>query len=90
MTLTVSTPSGHFEFESRYDAEFDVLYLRRVGWQGPASWTRVTTEGHAVQYNADGEIVGLTLMNIRRTIEEHGLFDPPEPLDPDELAPALA
>lgn len=90
VTLTISTPSGSGTFEARYDPEFDVLYLRRVGWDGPADRTVGTAGGHAVQYDAHGELVGATLMGMRRIISEHGRVDTPEPFDPDELAPALA
>jgi uncharacterized protein YuzE len=86
MTVTVS----QIPFEARYDAEADVLYLRRVDRSGPAARTLASREGHAVRYDADGEVIGFTIVNARRLIEAHEPLDTPEPIEADELAPALA
>ena len=85
MTVTVS----QIPFEARYDAEADVLYLRRVGRREAAARTFATQEGHAVRYDSDGEIIGFTFVNVRRLVEAHEPLDTPEPIEADELAPAL-
>lgn len=77
-------------YEARYDGKADVLYLRRADKRGPATRTLATEEGHAVRYDADGEIIGMTIVDARRHIDEDRSPDTPEPFDSDELAPALA
>jgi len=51
-----------------YDRDADVLYLS-VGAPQPAHHTFATPEGHAVRYDADGAIVGITLVNARALLE---------------------
>lgn len=56
---------------ANYDADGDVLYLAR----GRANWASdaaLTPEGHGVRYDADGEVIGVTLINARRIIEHDG------------------
>ncbi len=57
--------------EAEYDERGDVLYLS-VGEPKPAAQTLETPEGHAVHYDERGGVVGLTLLNVRWTLEQEG------------------
>jgi len=57
--------------EVAYDEIGDVLYLGRSEAK-PAVLTEATPEGHAVQLDIDGGLVGLTLVNARWLIERDG------------------
>jgi uncharacterized protein YuzE len=54
-----------------YDAEGDVLYLAR-GATNHASDAALTREGHGVRYDENGEVIGVTIINARRMIENDG------------------
>lgn len=54
-----------------YDQRGDVLYLGRSNAEPPAV-TDATPEGHAVQFDAGGSVVGLTVVNARWLIEDQG------------------
>jgi uncharacterized protein YuzE len=56
---------------ANYDADGDVLYLAR-GKTNSASDAALTPEGHGVRYDADGEVIGVTIINARRIIEHDG------------------
>lgn len=63
---------GNHEFDAvSYDELGDVLYLSK-GEPVAASETLASPEGHAVRLNADGEIIGLTLVNARWLIDRDG------------------
>lgn len=53
-----------------YDHEADVLYLS-VGEPKPADHTFGTPEGHAVRFDANNDIIGITLVNVR-VLSERG------------------
>jgi uncharacterized protein YuzE len=57
-----------------YDAKGDVLYLH-VGTPQAAAETDATPEGHAVRFNAAGEIIGITLVNARWLLDRDGKLD---------------
>lgn len=57
---------------SEYDRDADVLYLS-IGNPQPAATTYGTPEGHAVRLGADGEIVGITLVNAKYLLERDEL-----------------
>jgi uncharacterized protein YuzE len=91
---------GSHEFDSVvYDAERDVLYLRR-GVPRPARETVASPEGHAVRLNESGEIIGITVVNARWLAGRDGRITvtvpesahAPERLETSakDLAPALA
>lgn len=62
---------GHdFEYVS-YDDEGDVLYLRTEG-HGDGVSTYGTSEGHAVRLDAEGGVVGMTIVNARWLVERDG------------------
>jgi hypothetical protein len=55
--------------------------------------TLETPEGHAVDYDVAGNVIGMVLLNVRWTLERDGAITltwPAERLDADQLAPALA
>ena len=75
-----------------YDREADVLYLS-AGDPALAVGFDESREGHALRYDADGKLVGLTIVNARRLLEQDGgiVVTPPQlRVDGDELAAALA
>ncbi len=60
---------GGYDFEQvMYDEIGDVLYLRNSS-SGGGSSTHGTTEGHAVRLDAEGNIIGMTIVNARWLIE---------------------
>jgi uncharacterized protein YuzE len=80
---------GHLEFDHVvYDADSDVLYLS-VGEPRPAAESEATAEGHAIRYDANGEIVGITIVNAKWLIERNGRIEIPLHLDAQDLAAAL-
>jgi uncharacterized protein YuzE len=54
-----------------YDADGDVLYLAR-GNTNSASDAALTPEGHGVRYGANGDVIGVTIINTRRIIDNDG------------------
>ena len=54
-----------------YDADGDVLYLAR-GESSPAADAALTPEGHGVRYGADGQVMGVTIVNARWLLERDG------------------
>jgi len=54
-----------------YDAEADVLYLH-VGDPSQAVDFDETPEGHAVRFDHEGNVVGLTLVRPKRLLERDG------------------
>lgn len=89
MTLMVSG----VEFDNvDYDADADVLYLH-VGSPDTAVDFDETPEGHAVRFDARGQVVGLTLVRPRHLLETTGeirvTLPMPSSLAPADLAPIL-
>ncbi len=88
MTITIAgIPFDHHH----YDERGDVLYLN-VGEPRPAARGLETPDGHAIHYDETGAVIGLTLLNVRHTLEQDGsltLTLPPEHLAADKLQPAL-
>lgn len=78
---------------ARYDADADVLYLH-VGDPDAAVDFDETREGHAVRFDADGRIVGLTLVEPRGLLERQGELEITLPvsstISADDLREALA
>jgi uncharacterized protein YuzE len=68
-TITIGdTTFDHVE----YDRDADVLYLS-VGDVRPAATTYGTPEGHAVRFDTDGMIIGITLVNAKYLLERDEL-----------------
>ena len=54
-----------------YDEDADVLYLSVGQPQAPAE-TDATPEGHAVDFDADGNVIGMIVVNLRFLLERDG------------------
>jgi uncharacterized protein YuzE len=68
-----------------------VLYLS-VGPPREAARTIATPEGHAVDYDESGAVIGMVLVNVRFILERDGTLTlslPPEHLAAEALAPVL-
>ena len=66
MSITI----GHTTFDRvHYDAEADVLYLH-IGEPSQAFDFDESPEGHALRYNGDGELVGITIVNAKRLLDD--------------------
>ncbi|MGH2904918.1 MAG: hypothetical protein ACRDK7_15250 [Solirubrobacteraceae bacterium] len=75
-----------------YDERGDVLYLN-VGEPQAEAWGLETPDGHGIHYDATGAVIGLTLLNVRRTLERDGRLTvtlPAEHLAAEDLQPILA
>lgn len=75
-----------------YDPHGDVLYLN-VGPPKPAARGLETPEGHGIHFDEYGAVLGLTLLNVRWTLEREGeltLTWPQAHLSAEQLDPALA
>ena len=68
--MTVLIGSHEFDQVS-YDQQGDVLYLGRRD-APPCAVTDATPEGHAVQFDAEGAVIGLTVVNARWLVERDG------------------
>ena len=76
-----------------YDERGDVLYLHVGEPNGPPARALETPEGHTVEYDDKGAVVGLELMGVRGALERGGelqLTWPPAHLAASALAEALA
>ncbi len=90
------TLSG-IEFEQHhYDERDDVLYLSVAGYvDGPPPHAFATPEGHGVEYDEDGRVIAMTLVNIKWLIERDGELKITWPevvghVPSDRVIPALA
>jgi uncharacterized protein YuzE len=65
----VNVTIGNLTFDhSTYDADGDVLYLGApVGGR-----QRTDTEGHVLRFDADGRVIGLTIISARWLLERDG------------------
>ena len=63
---------GGIEFEHvSYDQEGDVLYMRNGPSSAAVDWDE-SPEGHHLRYGADGQLVGITIVNARWLLEQDG------------------
>lgn len=87
-TITI----GDVTFDDmEYDELGDVLYMN-VGRPREPAYTMSTAEGHAVDYDANGHVIGLTLISVRHFLDRDGVVTvtwPAERIGPDALAAAL-
>lgn len=60
--------------QHHYDDRGDVLYLN-VGAPRPAARRLEIDGGHAVHYDESDSIIGLTMLNIRRTLGTEGYLE---------------
>ena len=69
---TMTVKIGHLSFDnSTYDEQGDVLYLH-VSERQAAVDGEETPEGHALRFDADGNVIGLTIINARWLLERDG------------------
>jgi uncharacterized protein YuzE len=70
VTATLSATIADVGFDRvQYDADADVLYLH-VGDPSGAVEYDETPEGHAVRFDGEGNVVGLTLIRPKRLLED--------------------
>jgi uncharacterized protein YuzE len=88
--MTVTLGSITFDRVS-YDREADVLYLS-VGDPAEAVDFDESAEGHGLRHDADGRLVGLTIVGARSLLEGDGaiVVTPPQLRVEDNLAAVLA
>ncbi len=75
-----------------YDRDADVLYLHVGEPSSAVDWDE-SDEGHALRYGPDGAIVGITIVNARRILEEDGeiaITLPRQRVVAKDLGPVLA
>jgi uncharacterized protein YuzE len=68
--VTVTIAGISFD-QHEYDERGDVLYLS-VGSAQEAARTIATPEGHAVDYDESGAVIGMVLVNVRFFLERDG------------------
>lgn len=88
MTLTIAGTS--FD-QHEYDERGDVLYLS-VGPPREPARTLATPEGHAVDYDETGAVIGMVLVNVRALLERDGSITvtiPPDRVLAAQIEPAL-
>lgn len=89
--MSVTIAGTTFEHH-HYDERGDVLYLSVMRQQGPPARALSTPEGHNVEYDANGRIVGMTLTNVRWLLDRDGQLTitmPAGHAGPEDLAQAL-
>jgi|GEM_PF-536414 len=60
---------GPYTFDqAHYDPEADVLYLSQGSLERAADFDE-TPDGHAVSYDEGGNLIGLTLVDVRTLVE---------------------
>lgn len=87
---------GNLTFDRvRYDADGDGLYLHR-GDPSDAVDFDASPEGHALRFDRQGDLVGVTILNVRWLLDHEGeitlTIPTPEQLHlaPEQLSDALA
>jgi YD repeat-containing protein len=89
MSITIAGTT----FENHhYDERGDVLYLSVAHYEGPPAKASSTPEGHNVEYDASGRVVGMTLTNVSWLLDRDGgltITLPAGQVSPDDLAQAL-
>jgi uncharacterized protein YuzE len=68
MTITIGSSTFDNVF---YDADVDVLYLH-VGDPSSAVDFDESPEGHALRFDADGRLVGVTIIGAKALIDHDG------------------
>jgi uncharacterized protein YuzE len=89
MSITIAGTT--FE-DYHYDQRGDVLYLNVAGRDGPPASAFSTPEGHNVEYDESGRVVGMTLVNVSWLLDRDGELTvtlPAGHVSPADLAQAL-
>jgi uncharacterized protein YuzE len=77
--------------QHEYDERGDVLYLSVGKARGP-SRTIATPEGHAVDYDESGVVIGMVLVNVKFILNRDGALTvtlPPDRVLAAKIEPAL-
>lgn len=70
----MSVRLGGIEFDNvDYDREADVLYLHVGEPRTAVDWDE-SPEGHHLRFGADGQLVGITIVNARWLLDEDGVI----------------
>jgi uncharacterized protein YuzE len=88
--VTVTVAGINFD-QHEYDERGDVLYLS-VGSPREAFRTIATPEGHAVDYDESGAVIGMILVNVRFLLGRDGAVTvtiPPDRVLAAQIEPAL-
>lgn len=88
MTLTIA--GTNFD-QHEYDERGDVLYLS-VGSPREPYRTIATPEGHAVDYDDSGAVIGMVLVNVRFFLDRDGAVTvtiPPDRVIAAQIEPVL-
>jgi YD repeat-containing protein len=88
MSVTIAT----IDFDrADYDRDADVLYLS-IGDPARAVEFDETADGHALRYDADGHLVGVTIVGARQLVEQHSdvRLEAPITVSADALASIVA
>ncbi len=84
---------GPYTFDRvRYDAEADVLYLS-IGDPARAVDFDETADGHALRFDDRGDLVGLTIVDAQRRVQQAGgelVLDLPVRANTEDLAHSFA
>jgi uncharacterized protein YuzE len=89
--VTVTVAGISFD-QHEYDARGDVLYLS-VGAPREPARTIATPEGHAVDYDESGAVIGMVLVNVRFLLDRDRAITvtiPPDKIAAAQIEPALA
>ncbi|HUB37112.1 MAG TPA: hypothetical protein VL972_09835 [Solirubrobacteraceae bacterium] len=89
MSLTIA---GNTFSHHHYDPRGDVLYLNAEAYEGPPASAYSTPEGHNVENDGSGHVVGMTLVNVRWLLDRDGELTitwPAGHVSAHELADAL-
>ncbi len=90
--MTITIAGIDFDYHD-YDERGDVLFLHVGEPKEPPARALETPEGHTVEYDAHGAVVGLELSGVRGALEGDGevqLTWPPAQLAASALREALA
>jgi len=74
---------------SHYDPRGDVLYLATEIHRGPPPNALETDEGHCVEFDEAGRVIGMIIVSARRWLDRDGelrITLPADDLTPQELA----
>lgn len=88
MSITIA---GTAFDQHEYDERGDVLYLS-VGSPQTPSKTIATPEGHAVDYDESGTVIGMVLVNVKFLLKRDGALTvtlPPDRVLAAKIEPAL-
>jgi uncharacterized protein YuzE len=90
MTVTI----GNIDFDRvRYDAKGDVLYLHRADPNSAVEFD-ASPEGHALRFDSDGRLIGVTIINAKWLLDNEGkiVLTVPERIEvgPEALNDAFA